>query len=158
MTSLEPIAASEREVLWRYLQLYCYVMSEFTGARPVDGVFQYSRFEEYWQAKTERSAFWVKHEGDVAGFALVRLDRDDGRREVAEFFIVNRWQRQGVGSASAHLLFRRFPGAWKLHQLANNIGAIAFWRRVIGELVTYTEAPLVYRDGSPRIEQRFLIC
>src|SRR5262245_6970847 len=157
MTTIQQVATSERDVMWRYLQLYIHDMSQFTGARPVDGVFAYGRLDDYW-GNEERSAFWAQHAGDTAGFALVRLDARDGRREIAEFFIVNGWRRRGVGTAFAHLLFARFPGLWKLHQLANNTPAIAFWHRVLDGFVAYTEAPLEYADGLRRIEQRFVVC
>ena len=156
MTTIQQVAASERDVLWRYLQFYIYEMSQFTGARPIDGVFTYGRFDAYW-GNEERWAFWAQQAGDKAGFALVRLDASDGRREIAEFFIVNRWRRRGVGSAFARLLFSRFPGLWKLHQLADNTTAIAFWHRVLDGFVAYTEAPLAYADGLRRIEQRFVV-
>ena len=66
---------------------------------------------------------------------------------MAEFFIVNRWRRRGVGLSFARQLLARFPGPWKLHELANNTGAIAFWHRVLGGFAPYTEAPLAHADG-----------
>jgi predicted acetyltransferase len=155
--TIEQIAARERDVLWRYLQLYIYDMSRFTGAQPDDGVFPYSHFESYWREGERRSAWWARVGGEIAGFALVRLDAGDGCREVAEFFILNRWRRRGVGLAFARQLLGRFPGPWKLHELANNTGAIAFWRRVLDGFAPFTEAPLSYGDGFGRIEQRFVV-
>jgi len=32
--SIEQVVEAEREMLWRYLQLYIYDMSRFTGAQP----------------------------------------------------------------------------------------------------------------------------
>src|SRR5204862_5325994 len=129
----------ERDVLWRYLQFYIYDMSRFTGAQPVDGVFPYSHFDAYRGEAEQRSAWWAKVGGEIAGFALVRFDGRESCREVAEFFIVNRWRRRGIGLSCARQLLTRFPGSWRLLELANNQGAIAFWRRVLVGFVPYAE-------------------
>jgi len=154
---IEQVTPRERDVLWHYLQFYIYDMSRFTGAQPVDGVFPYSRFDAYWGEGERRSAWWAKVGGEIAGFALVRLDAGEGRHEIAEFFIVNRWRRRGIGLSFARQLLTRFPGPWRLHELANNQGAIAFWRRVLGGFAPYTEAPRGHADGIERIEQRFVV-
>jgi predicted acetyltransferase len=154
---IEQVTPRERDVLWRYLQFYIYDMSRFTGAQPDDGEFPYSAFESYWDQGERRSAWWAKAGGEIAGFALVRIDANDGRREIAEFFIINRWRRRGIGLAFARQLLSRFPGPWKLHQLRNNTAAIAFWHRVLDGFAPYLEAPLTYPDGIGRLEQRFVV-
>ena len=154
---IEQIAAHERDVLWHYLQFYIYDMSRFTGAQPDDGVFPYSQFDAYWSEGERRSAWWVMVGGEIAGFALVRFDAGEGRHEIAEFFIVNRWRRRGIGLAFARQLLTRFPGPWRLHELANNQGAITFWRRVLAGFAPYAEAPIEHADGIDRLEQRFVV-
>ena len=149
------VAASERDALWRYLQFYIYDMTQFTGAQAEDGVFAYRFFNDYLQKGPGRGAFWAKVGGEIAGFALVKVDGDC--QEVAEFFIVRRWRRRGIGHAFARQLLHRSPGPWKLHELANNTAAIAFWRRVLQGFAPYTEAPLAHTDGLGRIEQRFVV-
>jgi predicted acetyltransferase len=153
------VAMVERDVLWRYLQFYIYDMSRFTDARPVDGVFAYRHFDAYWREGERRSALWAHYDGDTAGFALVRFDMADNHHEVAEFFVLKRFRRRGIGRAFARQLLARSPGPWKLHHLANNnAAAIAFWRGVLDRFVPFTEAPLAHPDGLPRIEQRFVVC
>jgi predicted acetyltransferase len=153
--AIEPISEQERDVLWHYLQFYIYDMSQFTGARPNKGVFAYGPFDAYWHGDEGRSAWWLKLGGEIAGFALVRLDERDGRREIAEFFVLNRWRRRGAGLAFARALLARWPGPWKLHELANNVGAIAFWRCVLEGFARFSEARREHPDGIGRIEQRF---
>jgi predicted acetyltransferase len=155
--TIEQVTQREKDVLWRYLQFYIYDMSRFTGAQPVDGVFPYGRFDAYWGEGERRSAWWAKVGGEIAGFALVRLDAGEGCREIAEFFIVNRWRRRGIGLSFARQLLTRFPGPWRLHELANNQGAIAFWRCVLGGFAPYTEASRGHADGIERIEQCFVV-
>jgi predicted acetyltransferase len=149
--AIHRVSRAERELLARYLQLYSYDMSEFTGMRPVDGGFSYPHLDAYFRGDECRAAFWAKDEVGIAGFALVRLDPEDGRREIAEFFILAACRRRGIGLAFARQLLAQCPGPWKLHQFANNARAIAFWHRVLKPFAPYEEAPLAYPDGVPRI-------
>jgi predicted acetyltransferase len=50
---------------------------------------------------------------------------------MAEFFVLRRYRRQGVGERAARAAFGRFPGPWEVRERAGNDAAIAFWRRVI---------------------------
>jgi predicted acetyltransferase len=131
-------------------------MSEFMGWRPPDGVFPYQSFDAYWR-DDDRAAFWANDADGIAGFALVRTDPDDGRREVAEFFVLAGCRRQGIGLAFARQLLAQSPGPWKLHQLARSKRAISFWQRVLDGFAPYEEAPQVRPDGMPRIEQHFVV-
>lgn len=71
----------------------------------------------------------------LAGFALhlgkSRITGEGGVHDVAEFFVLQRYRRAGVGEQTARWLFDRFPGRWEVRQKAENARAIAFWRRVI---------------------------
>ena len=59
---------------------------------------------------------------------------------MAEFFVMRKFRRQGVGSRVARQLFDRFPGRWEIAQkLENKIGQ-AFWRTLIAD----------YTNGSYR--------
>jgi predicted acetyltransferase len=51
---------------------------------------------------------------------------------VAEFFVMRKYRRQGVGTVVATRLFDSFRGRWEVRELKTNLAAIAFWRRVIG--------------------------
>jgi predicted acetyltransferase len=155
--AIDRVPPSERDLLWRLFQFYCHDMSEFTRWRPPDGVFPYRYFDAYWRESEQRAAFWAKDAGGIAGFALVRVDPGDGRREIAEFFVLAGCRKQGIGMAFARQLLAQSPGPWKLHQLAGNTRAIAFWHRVLDGFARYEEAPLVYPDGMPRVEQRFVV-
>ena len=77
----------------------------------------------------------MRVEGKLAGFALhrneSRLTGEHGVHDVAELFVLRKYQRSGVGEQMARWLFDRFPGRWEVRQKAENARAIAFWRRVI---------------------------
>jgi predicted acetyltransferase len=61
------------------------------------------------------------------------------RFRLAEFFILKRYRRTGIGLHAAQALFDRFRGRWQLSILARNAPAIAFWRRVLGDRASLQE-------------------
>lgn len=71
------------------------------------------RFLDNYFTEEGREACFVTVGGQLAGFTMTRL-LDDGAREVAEFFVVRRYRRQGVGREAARQMFRRHPGQWVL--------------------------------------------
>lgn len=126
---ITPAGVEERVVLGALLQLYVYDFSEVLGLDVADD-------GRYAVPPTDgRDAFLVRVDGKLAGFALhrgtSRITGEEGVHDVAEFFILRRYRRGGVGEKVARWLFDRLPGRWEVRQKAENVGAIAFWRRVI---------------------------
>jgi predicted acetyltransferase len=131
------LATKKDEVtLDNLVQLYAHDFSEFV---PLD-VGEDGRFEglplgPYW-VDAWRHAFLFRVGETLAGFALVharsKLTAEDGVFDMAEFFVLRKFRRSGVGRAAAFALFDRFRGRWEVRQRVANQGATAFWRRVIG--------------------------
>lgn len=123
-----PARFRDRPILWRLLQLYLHDFSEVDrhtlNAR---GEFEYRWFDRYW-SDPERTPLLVRVEGKWAGFALVRLGEPN---EMAEFFVMRKYRRSGIGRRVAAECFRRFPGNWRIHEVRGNAAAVAFWRAVI---------------------------
>lgn len=143
------VSIPDKPVLQALMQLYVYDFSEMI-ALDVDehGVFFYPYLDYYW-TEAGRYPFLVRCDGKIAGFALVRtLEFDaDPLYQLAEFFILRRYRRRGVGREAARAVFDRFRGRWEVDQVAENVAATAFWRRVIGEYTgeQYVE---VWRDEN----------
>ena len=82
----------------------------------------------------------MRSDGKLAGFVLVhdrsRLSGTNGIRDMAEFFILRKYRRRGVGEMAARAIFDRLPGSWEIRERPSNVDAVAFWRRVI-ERYTY---------------------
>jgi predicted acetyltransferase len=118
----------DRAVIRRLIQLYHYDFSEFDGS-DVDshGEFLHRYFDEYWN-DSDRKAFLFRVDGAWAGFALVFTGEPRG---IAEFFVMRKYRRHGVGSQAAAHLFERFPGRWTVRQKLLNPPATAFWRKAI---------------------------
>jgi predicted acetyltransferase len=118
----------DKPVVRRLLELYLHDFSEFTDA-DVDGRgrFGYPYLDLYW-TEPERRPFLFRAAGHWAGCALVRRGTP---HDMAEFFVLRKYRRTGVGVVAARDLFHRFPGAWQVRQMTANTGATAFWRRAI---------------------------
>jgi predicted acetyltransferase len=135
--SLEDALASDRAALDNLMQLYAHDWSEIlpldVGA---DGRFAAYALDGYWR-EPWRHALTVRVDGRLAGFALVdgksRLTGADGVFDMAEFFVLRRYRRQGVGTRAAKLAFDRFRGPWEVRERAEHPDATAFWRRAIGQ-------------------------
>ncbi len=154
---IELVPPEKQEVFSRYFQLYLYEHSIFTGNKPINGIFQYPWFETYWQEDESRWPFWMRNGEDVAAFAFVRFDDNDLTYEMAEFWVANQYRGQGLGDRLAKYVLLRFGGRWKLNQVKRNERAIAFWSRLLDEIVDFVETPLKRSDQIERVEQRFVI-
>lgn len=74
--------------------------------------------------------------GRFAGFALVApaaVTRTEGSW-MEQFFILKKHRRTGVGTALALHVLRSHPGLWEVGQMPANLSALAFWRKVIGQV------------------------
>jgi predicted acetyltransferase len=136
MSAFELIEATihDEPVLRQLLELYAHDFSVYNGA-DVDehGLYRYPYLANYW-TEAERHPFLFKVSDRYAGFAFVRAGRP---HDMAEFFVLRKYRRSGVGVAAARAVFARFPGEWQVRELAANEGATAFWRVAIP--VPFTE-------------------
>ena len=129
-------------VLWNLLQLYAHEFSEFTDQDVgVDGTYAYEYFDRYW-IDPDRHPYLFRHDGRLVGFALVHSGEP---HDMAEFFVMKKYRRCGLGTDAAHEIFALHPGAWQVRQMTANTRATAFWRRAIA--VPFEE---VVDDHGPR--------
>lgn len=129
----------DKPVLANLLELYHYDFTEFTQEDIApDGRFGYSKLDEYWQDPL-RFPFLIWVDGNLAGFTLVKrgsaITGDPEIMDVAEFFVMRKYRRKGVGDEAARRIFERFRGRWEVREMANNTAAQAFWRTTIERYV-----------------------
>jgi predicted acetyltransferase len=98
--------------------------------------------------------------GKLAGFAVMleeEFDDGGGCFFMVDFFIMKKYRRQGIGQFVAHYLFDLFPGEWQVSEIARNLPAQAFWRKIIGrytdgqfseELLDHGDVLQVFNSGS----------
>ena len=135
VTLIEASRAHE-PLLQHLMQLYAYDFSELMGLDVgEDGQFPggtpiASCWVEPW-----RHAYLIRANERIAGFAILdeqsRLTGDREVADVAEFFVLRKYRRQGVGAQAATQAFALFPRRWEVRQTAANSAATAFWRHTI---------------------------
>ena len=129
----------ERELIANLLQLYTHDFSEFWAGTPDgdlddDGRFEaYRPLDLYWR-EAGRIPLLFRIDGRPIGFAMLNDVSHSGLpvyRNMAEFFIVRKHRRGGVGTEAARAVFSLYPGVWETAVMRKNLGALAFWRRVV---------------------------
>jgi predicted acetyltransferase len=122
--------AEHRSVLENLLQLYIHDFSELV---PVDvgddGRYSYDKLPPYW-SDASRLGFLARFDGKLVGFALVvkitEHPGDGDSYDMAEFFVLRKYRRRGVGWELAEKVWLRFPGRWQIRVMAENVGGVRF--------------------------------
>lgn len=137
---VERARADEAPIIANLMQLYLHDFSalwfdrEAEGELGPDGRYaDYPCLDAYWR-EPERTPWLFRIKGLPVGFALVNDHAHSPTpvdRAVAEFFVVRKHRRKGVGEAAAHALFASAWGVWEAAVVRRNTGALAFWRRAV---------------------------
>lgn len=136
---------ADTSILRRLMQLYQYDFSEIEETDLDEhGVFAYRYLDHYW-TEPGRHPFLVRADGQLAGFALVNAHTylDDTDQSLAEFFILRRYRRAGVGRSAAFEVFSQFSGLWEVRVTEANHTAQSFWHSVISAYID--SEPVVHR-------------
>lgn len=135
---LEPCARARLPTLEAMFQLYVHDFSEHWAGQDRGELLESGRFadypglDRYWR-EPGRSAWLIRADGHLAGFALLSAHSHSGQpadHDIAEFFVVRKHRRSGVGFEAARQLIGSRPGQWEIAVVRANAGALAFWRRV----------------------------
>ena len=154
---------ADKPLIQRLMELYQYDFSETEG-NDLDqhGCFGYSYLDHYW-VENGRYPFLIRVDGKIAGFVLVNhhtyLPGSD--LSIAEFFVMRKYRKQGVGKTAAIQVFDRFSERWEIQETETNVGAQHFWRKVVtaytdgqyGEVLLNDErwkGPVQFFDNSSR--------
>jgi predicted acetyltransferase len=152
--ALDIATLADATLLSNLLELYVHDLSAAFPSIELgaDGRFGYRGLELYWSEPERRFPFLIRCDGRVAGFALATrgspASEDPDVFDVAEFFVLRRYRRSGVGRRAAVLLWNRLPGRWIVRVSEGNPGALPFWAGVIAEF-TSGAATETRRLGDP---------
>jgi predicted acetyltransferase len=151
---LAPI--EQKSVLRNMLQAYIHDLSEFAGFDLDEhGLYGYRYLDFYW-VEEGRFPFLVRVDGQLAGFVFIRGEdlAANPQYSVAEFFIMRKYRRHGVGEMVAGEVFGRFSGHWSLAVDLRNEAGLPFWRKIVGRITNgqFTEQP---GDSPHRIVLKF---
>lgn len=131
--TVRSVPFGEKSVLRNLMHLYLYDMSKFDDEDVnSQGLFEYKYLDHYW-TESDRHAFFIEIDGRLAGFVLLNHHSItvENANTIAEFFVMRKYRRQGLGSQAAREVFDKLPGEWEVRELSENTAAHAFWRIVI---------------------------
>lgn len=132
---LVPATPDQEPILANLLELYAHDFSEFHEIElGADGRFGYQYLPLYWR-EPNRRPFLIRVDGRLAGLVLVKKGSegsgDESVWDMAEFFVVRRYRRLGIGTYVAHEVWRELPGRWEIRVMEANRSAQLFWARAI---------------------------
>ncbi|ARB93957.1 GNAT family N-acetyltransferase [Legionella longbeachae] len=146
---LIPASLNDYPTIRNMARFYIYDLSRSCGhdsadwALPSDGLYEAFDCKKYFE-EASRKAFLIKILDELAGFVLLNKVStfSDIDWNVGEFFILARFQRQGIGQLVAHELWNTHPGRWEVSVLPENKGGLSFWRKTISVFTNgkYSEA------------------
>jgi predicted acetyltransferase/RimJ/RimL family protein N-acetyltransferase len=125
---------SDRELLENLTHLFIYELSPYYPFEmQSNGTWNKKGNIEKYLVEKDRSAWLLKIGTDVIGFALInsKMHDSDSQYNLAEFFILSRFQKSGAGTKAVHMLWDMHPGVWEIMTLANYNVGIKFWDKVI---------------------------
>ncbi len=148
-----PASQQDFAALSNLLELYSHDLSDvFSLETGPDGRFGYAKLSLYASEPGKRFPFLIHHGPRLAGFAFVTrgspASEDASVFDVAEFFVLRRHRRAGVGRRAAFGLWNRLHGHWTVRVANGNRDGLEFWSRVVSE---YTHGSFEEKTvaGSP---------
>jgi len=137
--AIDIATADERPILENLVQLYIHDFSELFAGTPradlgADGRYPVDIPIGNWWLIVDHIPLLIRFHGKLAGFILLNATTHSGAaadRNIAEFFVVRKYRRLGLGRAAAQAVFSRYPGRWEAAVMRANTGARDFWQRTI---------------------------
>lgn len=148
----------DREILANLIEKYEYEFSQYDD-RDVDqlGLYDYKYLDYYW-IEDKRWAYFIESDGKLAGFVMVNdlpeVEDTETDFQIAEFFVMYKYRRAGVGKQAFLQLINKHKGRWQLRRHPKNIASVHFWSNVIddyanGKFELIKSHPKCgYNDGS----------
>ncbi|WP_249599001.1 GNAT family N-acetyltransferase [Peribacillus frigoritolerans] len=154
--SFNPVSKDEKHILQNLYSLYLHDLSEFTEGLDIstDG-----SFELIWKEEG-LTPYFLKKDMKIAGFLLL-LERPFLKKDydysVNDIFILKKYRRKGTAISLLKELFKQKKGSYFVVQLANNIPAVIFWRKIFSELSIDFEEKKQIVDNEECLVQSFQI-
>lgn len=127
----------QKQLLDNLLQLYLYEFTDYTDDDLNSlGRYDYEYFESYFIDK-DRYAYFIYMGTQLVGFCMVNqhsLLQNSYIHSIAEFFILRKYRKYGIGRAAANEVLAKHGPSWEIPQLTQNKIAMKFWEKVILEI------------------------
>ena len=116
-------------------QLYEFEFAPITKMQTdIHGRYSQEEIKQHWSS-VGYDIYIIRSDKLPIGFAVINLssmlNNDPNIRDVAEFFIMPAYRKQGVGKWAAIQLFEIYPTHWEIRQLPGLEYAKNFWESVV---------------------------
>lgn len=130
-----PATVEQKPIIAQLYELYTYEMTDLADFDIGDnGYYGYADLPHYW-IDSNRFPYLVYVNKKLAGFVLVQqgspVDSDPDVWDIAEFFIMRKFRRKGIGQFVAQQIWEKFAGPWQVRVWDNNKSAHSFWDGII---------------------------
>jgi len=134
---LKQVEEDEKEVLRNMLEKYDYEFSQYDKRDVNDlGLYGYKYLDYYW-TEENRWAYFILVDDKLAGFVMVNdyseVDFRETDFQLAEFFVMYKYRRAGVGRQAFFKVLDLHKGRWQLRRHPANTSSVYFWDKVIDE-------------------------
>jgi predicted acetyltransferase len=112
-----------------------------------DGIFKYKYFDKYFN-DDNYNAFFIRQEktNKLLGFVMVNnYTKQNKGYSIAEFLVIPKFRKHGVGKQAAHKCFDLHKGYWEVSPSFGSDSAYHFWKKVIND---YTHGNENFTDGT----------
>lgn len=150
---LKRVDLDEKEILRNLLEKYTYEFSQWIN-NDVNklGLYGYEYLDYYW-TQDKRWAYFIMVDSKLAGFAMIidlpEVDDRETDFQMAEFFVLHKYRRHGVGKNALFKVLDLHKGRWQLKRHPSNLASVYFWDKVINE---YTNGNFQLVKAYPRTE------
>ena len=131
-----PASLEQAPIIAQLYELYTYEMTDLADFDINDnGYFGYDDLPLYWK-DSNRYPYLVLVNKKLAGFVLIQkgspIEIEPDIWDVAEFFIMRKYRKKGVGQFVIQQIWGELKGQWAVRVWDNNKTAHVFWETVIG--------------------------
>lgn len=150
---LKQVQVEDREILANLLEKYDYEFSQYDN-RDVNklGLYGYKYLDYYW-LEDKRWAYFIEADEKLAGFVMINdfPEAEDKETDysIAEFFVMYKYRRSGVGKQAFFMAADLHRGKWQLKRHPKNLPSLYFWDKVVNE---YTKGDYELIKSYPNTE------
>jgi predicted acetyltransferase len=131
------VTKNEKEILRNLLEKYNYEFSQYDNNDVNNlGLYGYDWLDCYW-TEDNRWAYFIQYNNKFAGFMMINdYQETPGIKTdytMAEFFILYKYRRMGIGKYAVKYAFDKYKGKWQLKRHPKNKGSVYFWNKIIEE-------------------------
>ncbi len=157
--TVKKLAYEDKHILQNLMQFYVY---DFSVIEDLDvngfGLYNYRYLDYYW-VEPDRTPYVIQESSRLTGFVLVNrhtfLATNKDAHSIAEFFVLKKYRRQGVGRRAFQKTISIHPGKWEVSATLKNTGARQFWEKVIGDFTLGNFEKTPFTDRKKRIVYSF---